>query len=76
MSYPNNYITEIKTISSDDRSKTATIQILTEGKVDTLQVHCCKVMEGNRLERMICLASTLDQANHIAEDFVYGILRG
>jgi hypothetical protein len=69
-------IKELAQYFSDDNNRKAIIQLINENGTETLQVHCYTNMEMGRKEHSIMIARTMAQASHIAEDFVYGVLRG
>jgi hypothetical protein len=69
-------IKELAEFYSDDKKKKAIVQLINEDGQETIQVHCYTDMEMGRKEHGIMIARTMAQASHIAEDFVYGILRG
>ena len=69
-------IKELAEFYSDDKKKRAIVQLINEDGQETIQVHCYTDVEMGRKEHGIMIARTMAQASHIAEDFVYGILRG
>jgi hypothetical protein len=69
-------IKELARYYSDDERRTAVVELLNEGGKETLQVHCYTEMSQGRREHSILIANHMTQASHLAEDFVYGVLRG
>ncbi|NBW56524.1 hypothetical protein EBR43_01825 [bacterium] len=69
-------IKELARYYSDDKQKTAIIELLNEYGNETLQVHCYAETQHGHRDHTILIAKHMAQASHLAEDFVYGVLRG